>query len=54
MTTANTDGESLSKSPLTIIYSSFEVYRDTIDKYNLEEQGEFDSLTTALIEECRK
>jgi hypothetical protein len=43
-----------SESPLAIHYTDFQVYQDTIDWYDFKEERKFDSLTTTLVEECRK
>jgi len=43
-----------SESPLAIRYTDFKVYQETIDMYDFKEERRFDSLTTALVEECRK
>jgi hypothetical protein len=48
------DGGSSSESPLAIHYTDFQVYQDTIDRYDFKEERKFDSLTTTLVEECRK
>jgi hypothetical protein len=48
------DGGFSSESPLAIHYTDFQVYQDTIDRYDFKEERMFDSLTTALVEECRK
>ncbi len=45
---------SSSESPLAIQYTDFQVYQDSIEKYSFKEEEKFDSLTTALVEECRK
>ena len=47
-------GGSSSESPLAIHFTDFQVYQDTIDRYDFKEERKFDSLTTALVEECRK
>jgi hypothetical protein len=47
-------GGSSSESPLAIHYTDFQVYQDTIDRYDFKEERKFDSLTTTLVEECRK
>lgn len=48
------NGGSSSESPLAIHFTDFQVYQDTIDRYDFKEERKFDSLTTALVEECRK
>lgn len=48
------DGGFSSESPLAIHYTDFQVYQDTIDRYDFKKERKFDSLTTALVEECRK
>ena len=48
------DGGFSSESPLAIHYTDFQVYPDTIDRYNFKEERKLDSLTTTLVEECRK
>jgi hypothetical protein len=48
------DGGFSSESPLAINYTDFQVYQDTIDRYDFKEERKFYSLTTTLIEECRK
>ena len=48
------NGGTSSESPLAIHFTNFQVYQDTIDKYDFEGERKFDSLTTALVEECRK
>lgn len=45
---------SSSESPLAIHFTDFQVYQNSIDKYDFKEERKFDSLTTALVEECRK
>jgi len=47
-------GGSSSEYPLAIHYTDFQVYQDTIAKYNFKEERKFDSLTTAIVDECRK
>lgn len=48
------DGSFSSESPLAIHYTDFQVYQDRIDIYDFNEEIKFDSLTTVLVEECRK
>jgi hypothetical protein len=43
-----------SESPLAINYTDFQVYQDTIDRYDFKEVGNFNSLTITLVEQCRK
>ena len=43
-----------SESPLAINHPDFLVYQDTIDRYDFKEERKFDSLTTTLVEQCRK
>lgn len=54
MSGAMPDGGFSSESPLAVHYTHFQVYQDTIDRYDFKEERKFDSLTTALVEECRK
>ncbi len=48
------NGGSSSESPLAIHFTNFQVYQDTINRYDFKEERKFDSLTTALVDECRK
>lgn len=48
------DGGFSSEPPLAIHYTDFQVYQDTIDRYDFKEKRKFDSLTTTFVEECRK
>ncbi|MFT4848674.1 MAG: hypothetical protein ACI83B_001209 [Sediminicola sp.] len=48
------DGGFSSESPLAINYTDFQVYQDTIDRYDFKEERKFNSLTTTLVEKCRK
>ena len=48
------NGGSSSESHLAIHYTDFKVYQDTIDRYDFKEERRLDSLTTALVAECRK
>ena len=47
------DGSSSTESPLAIRYTEFHVYRDTIDRYDFKQERKFDSLTIALVNQCR-
>jgi len=54
MSGAMPNGGFSSEPPLAIHYTDFQVYQDTIDRYDFKEERKFDSLTTALVEECRQ
>ena len=43
-----------STSPLAIHYTNFHVYQDSLEKHDYNTERTFDSLTTALTEDCRK
>ena len=50
---AVSDSGSSSEFSLAIYYTEFQVYRDSIDRYDFKQERKFDSLTIAMVDQCR-